>query len=80
MAAVEQPSEKGDILGIEGSCSQERLKKEMKGAEKLARQGGSSSQEKPKRVIKKDDRLGSCKVAAKDLGPPGDFGNQQPSH
>ena len=59
MAAVEQPSEKGDKLGIQGGCSQEQLKKEIKEGEKLAKQGGSCSQEKPKRGIKKEDRLGS---------------------
>ena len=70
VAAVEQPSEKGDKLGIQGGCSQEQLKKEIKEGEKLARQGSS--------CIKKEDRLGSFKVAAEDLRPTGDFGNQQP--
>ena len=77
VAAVEQPSEKGDKLGIQGGCSQEQLKKEIKEGEKFARQGGSCHQEKPKRGIKKEDRLGSYKVAAKDLRPTGDFGNRQ---
>ena len=66
MAAVEQPSKKGDKLGIQGGCSQEQLKKEIKEeGEKLARQGGSCSQEKPKRGIKKENRLGSCQVKGK---------------
>ena len=59
-------SEKGDKLGIQGRCSQEQLKKEIKEeGEKLARQGGSYGQEKPKRGIKKEDRLGSYKVNGK---------------
>ena len=58
MAAVEQPSEKGDKPGIQGSCSQEQLKKEIKEGKELTRQGGSCSQEKPKRAINKGDKLG----------------------
>ena len=73
-------SEKGDNLGIQGGCRREQLKKEIKEGEKLARQGGSCSQETPKRGIKKEDRLGSFKAAAKDLRPTGDFGLQQPRH
>ena len=55
MAAVEQPSEKGDKLEMQGGCSQEQLKKEIKEGETLARQGGSCSQEKPKRERRKTD-------------------------
>ena len=36
VAAVEQPSEKGDKLGIHGGCSQKQLKKDIKEGEKLA--------------------------------------------
>ena len=50
----------------------------MKG-EKLARQGGTSSQEQPRmEIMKGDTHLGDKAVAA---SPPfGDFGNEQPSH
>ena len=80
VAAVEQPSEKEDKLGIQGGCSQEQPKKEIKEGEKHARQGGSCSLEKHNRGLKKEDRPGSYQVAAKDLRPIGDFGNQQPGH
>ena len=56
MAAVEQPSEKEDKLGIQSGCSQEQLKKEMKEGEKLARQGDTCSQEKPKKKQKQEGR------------------------
>ena len=60
MAAVEQPSEKEDKLGIQGGCSREQLKKEIKEGEKLARQGGTCSQ-KPKRESRRKTGLGGLR-------------------
>ena len=72
MAAVEQPSEKRENWD---GCSQEQLKKEFQGGREACETG-----QLPKRGIKKENRLGSYEVAAKDLRPSGDFGHQQPPH
>ena len=54
MAAAEQPSRKGDKLGIQGGCSQKGNHEERQAWETRR----SGSQEQPRREIMKGDKLG----------------------
>ena len=65
---------------VQGGCSKEQLKKEIKEGEKLARQGDSCSQEKPQKGNQEISRRKTglvviIKVTAKDLRPNVDSRN-----